>query len=82
MTNDPSEDLTPEELLARGRAMIESGDTERLIDWALDTVNAANARGRPDVAERAKEVLKNLVDTRAANLETNEQLRRLLEDDD
>lgn len=73
------EKLTPEELLARGDAIIESGDVDRLIEWGWATMQSAKARGRPDIARRAQDIVRNLAEKQAVHVATHARLKELLD---
>lgn len=74
------EKLTPEELLARGDAIIESGDVDRLIEWGWATMQRAKAKGRPDIARRAQDIVRSLAEKQALHEATHARLKKLLDE--
>jgi hypothetical protein len=72
------ENLTSQELLARGDAIIASGDVDRLIEWGWATVQRAKTKGRPDIARRAQDIVRNLAEKQAIHEATHARLNKLL----
>ncbi|MFJ1461553.1 hypothetical protein [Nocardia sp. N2S4-5] len=80
MTNDSAGNPTNEEILATSEAMLNSGETERLIAEARKTIATASALGRLDILEKAGAVIDNLVEKHNALASSHaDQLRAVAE---
>ncbi|MBF6174280.1 hypothetical protein [Nocardia blacklockiae] len=66
MSNDSDENPTSEETLATSEAMLNSGETERLIADARKTIARANELGRLDIVEKAGAIIDNLTEKHEA----------------
>lgn len=66
MTDNSTDQTDVNDTIARGEALLNGGETERLIAEARKTIAAARLQGRLDIVEKAGQVIENLVEKHTA----------------
>jgi len=68
MTNQSGGDISAsaEDQIRAGEELLDSGETEQLIDQAVETIALARAQGRLDIVEQAGAIIRELSEQHAA----------------